>query len=59
MSYLDWELQFRGKNKPNEVDKEAEIINDTKEINNGLNSLGIREDVFKESLRKWKKKNNL
>lgn len=49
ISYYDWELSFKKKDIPNEVD--LLIDNET------FNTLGIDEGNFKEFLSSWKEKN--
>ena len=46
VSYYDWELSFRSKNKPK--------LNETKDE---INLLGISEYKFKNFLKNWKEKN--
>ncbi len=46
VSYYDWELSFKHKNKPSE-DSE----------NDNFNKIGLSNNNFKDFLKKWKEKN--
>ncbi|MFW9865754.1 MAG: hypothetical protein ACFFEN_06595 [Candidatus Thorarchaeota archaeon] len=48
VSYYDWKLSFKRK-----VEYTGETLND----NDSVNSLGIKEESFKDFMKKWKEKN--
>jgi len=49
-SYYDWESQFKKNN-----DKKKKKKNEVYDIKN--NSLGIKDNLFREYLERWKSKN--
>ncbi len=48
VSYYDWKLSFK---------KKIDSNNDNLEDNDSINTLGIRENSFKDFIKKWKENN--